>query len=68
MVKSVKVPAGVQPGQKLRIREKGATKYGYPNTRGDAIVSVKVVIPTEVNGEEKQLIEQLAELKSKRSS
>jgi molecular chaperone DnaJ len=59
----VKVPAGVQPGQKLRIRGKGAVKYGAANTRGDAIVSVKVVIPTELSEEERLLIEKLAALK-----
>ena len=62
----VKIPAGVQPDQKIRLRGKGAPKIGS-ETRGDAFMTVKVKIPQSVSGKEKELIEQIAELNNKKS-
>lgn len=58
----VKIPAGTQPEQKLRLRGKGSPKLGNPESRGDAFITVKVKIPTEVSGKEKELIEQIQKL------
>jgi molecular chaperone DnaJ len=57
----VKIPAGTQPEQKIRLRSKGAPKLGS-ETRGDAFITVKVKIPTNISGKEKELIESIAEL------
>jgi len=57
----MKIPAGTQPEQKLRIRGKGATKLGT-DIRGDAYITVKVKIPQTVSGKEKELIEQIADV------
>lgn len=54
----LKIPAGTQPGQKLRLRGKGAHKLGS-DARGDAFVTVKVDIPTKLSRKEKELLEQL---------
>jgi molecular chaperone DnaJ len=62
----LKVPAGTQPEQKIRIRGKGAPKLGASETRGDAYITVKVKIPQNVSGKEKELIEQIAELDKKK--
>ena len=62
----VKIPPGVQPEQKIRLRGKGAPKIGS-ETRGDAFMTVKVKIPAGVSGKEKELIEQIAELTNKKS-
>jgi molecular chaperone DnaJ len=56
----VKVPPGTQPDQKLRLRGKGVPRMGS-DTRGDQYITVKVKIPTDVSGEEKKLIEKIAE-------
>ena len=55
----VGIPAGVQNGNKLRIKGKG-----YVNTqgRGDLIATVKIVMPKEITHEEKKLYEQLAKI------
>ncbi|KAJ1395043.1 DnaJ C terminal domain-containing protein, partial [Ochromonadaceae sp. CCMP2298] len=45
----VKIPAGTQPEQKLRLKGKGAPKLGT-DLRGDAFITVKVKIPTAVSG------------------
>jgi len=63
----VKIPAGTQPEQRLRLRGKGAPKLGT-EVRGDAYITVKVKIPTNVSGKEKELVEQLAEVVDKKKS
>lgn len=55
----VKIPAGTQPEQRLRLRGKGAPKLGT-DIRGDAFITVKVKIPSNVGGKEKELVEQLS--------
>jgi len=55
-VMNLKIPAGVQDGRKLRIRDKGARKVkgeGY----GSLNVVVHVVVPTELNAEQKRALE-----------
>jgi molecular chaperone DnaJ len=61
----VKIPAGTQPEQKLRLRGKGATKLGT-DFRGDQFITVKVKIPTNVGGKEKELIESISKLGDKK--
>ena len=58
----VKVPAGTQPEQKLRLRNKGVPKLGTQDFRGDQFITVKVKIPQAVSGKEKELIEEIASL------
>ena len=57
----VKIPPGTQPDQKLRLRGKGIPRLGTEE-RGDQYITVKVGIPKEVSGKEKELIEQVAAL------
>lgn len=63
----VKIAPGTQPEQKLRLRGKGVPKLGT-DFRGDAYITVKIKIPTNISGKEKELVEQLAELSSKKNS
>jgi molecular chaperone DnaJ len=58
----LKIPAGVQPGATLLMAKRGVPKLGSPSTRGDQYVTVKVTIPKSPSGEEKKLVEQIAEL------
>ena len=39
--------------------KRGVPKLGQPNVRGDQYVTVKVTIPKQVSGEEKELVEKL---------
>jgi len=58
---SLKIPAGTQSGGRFRLRGKGAP--GVDNRgRGDQYVSVHVHTPTSLSKEQRQLLEQLAEL------
>ena len=54
----LKIPAGTQPGKVLRMRDKGVPHL-RSNGRGDQLVIVNVHIPTNLNGEQSELIEQL---------
>lgn len=62
---SLKVPAGTQPGTKVRVPRAG---IGHLNSRGrgDLIVEIEVDIPRELTEEEEQLMREFAELRSER--
>jgi DnaJ-class molecular chaperone len=54
----IKVPAGSQGGQRLRLRGQGLNKRA--GGRGDAYVKLKIVVPGKVTDEEKELYQKLA--------
>jgi curved DNA-binding protein len=55
---NIKIPAGTQNGQKLRVRGRGLpTRNG---ARGDLFVVTKIAVPARVSDAEKKLWEQLA--------
>jgi molecular chaperone DnaJ len=56
----LEIPPGTQPGAVLTLQGKGVPKLGNPVARGNHQLSVKVQLPTRLNGEEKELLEQLA--------
>lgn len=55
----IKIPAGSQGGQRLRLRGQGLNKRG--GGRGDAFVRLKIVVPTHPTEREKELYKELAE-------
>ena len=57
----LKVPAGIQPGKKLRVAGEGIRRRGRP---GDLLVQITVLIPDKVSDELKELYEKIAELES----
>lgn len=56
----MRLPAGTQPGQELRLRGKGMTRFGGYG-HGDQIVTIQLEVPTELSDTQKALIEQLSE-------
>lgn len=56
--KRVKVPAGMQPGQKIRLRGYGVTGLGKRPT-GDLYAIIEVAVPKNLSPEQKALLEQL---------
>jgi molecular chaperone DnaJ len=54
------IPPGTQPGQRFRLRGKGAPELGSER-RGDLIVTVRVVVPTELTPRQRELFAELAE-------
>lgn len=56
----LKIPAGSQGGQKLRLKDKGLPKKG--GERGHLTVELRVVVPPQPSGEERRLFEELQKL------
>ena len=58
----LKIPPGVQSGQKLRLREKGVVSAARDGVRGDQIVEVKIVVPKVGDERSKEILRELAKL------
>ncbi|MFM9041177.1 MAG: molecular chaperone DnaJ [Vulcanococcus sp.] len=56
----LEIPAGTQPGAVLTLSGKGVPKLGNPVARGNHLIAIKVQLPTKLNREERELLEQLA--------
>ena len=56
---TVKMPPGIQDGQKLRLRGKGMPKRD--GTNGDLFVRVRIEIPRHLNSRQKDLWEKIAQ-------
>jgi DnaJ-class molecular chaperone len=54
------VPAGASSGQRLRLRGQGLNKR--KGGRGDEYVRLKIVVPKDVNAEERRLYEELSRI------
>lgn len=59
---TVNVPAGTQPGDTLRVRRAGLPPKGGGNP-GDLHLGVAVDVPTDLDSEQRELVERLAELR-----
>jgi curved DNA-binding protein len=55
---NIKIPAGTQGGQKLRVRGRGLPERG--GGRGDLLVVTRIAVPAKVSDAERKLWEQLA--------
>ncbi|KAJ4848154.1 Chaperone protein dnaJ A6, chloroplastic [Turnera subulata] len=58
----LKIPSGTQPNTTLVMSKKGVPVLNKSNMRGDQLVRVQVEIPKRLSGEERKLIEELADL------
>ena len=58
----LKIPPGVQTGQKLRLREKGVPSAAREGARGDQIVEVRIVVPKVGDERSKEILRELARL------
>ena len=59
--KRIKVPAGMQPGTKIRLKGCGIKPLSS-NSKGDLYVKVAVHVPETLNAEQKRLVEELGKL------
>ena len=58
---SYTIPEGVQNGATFKLKGKGITKLGS-TSRGDQIISIKVVIPKNLNDKQKDLLREFAKI------
>ena len=61
----LKIPAGTQPGTKLRLKGRGTKNPKGGIGRGDQYVICNVLVPTSLSQEEKKLYEQLKDTEKK---
>ena len=61
----LKIPAGTQPGRSFRLSGKGMPNLKNPQNFGDMYVRVSVEIPRELSHKQKELFQELANLKKK---
>ncbi len=59
---ALRLPAETQNGRKFRLKGQGMPHLGGDG-RGDLFAEVQVVLPTQLNDEERQLFQRLAELR-----
>ncbi len=58
--KRVKIPAGMQPGQKIRLRGFGVAASGN-KPAGDLFAIIEVIVPKDLSHEQKMVLEKLKE-------
>lgn len=56
----IKIPAGIQPGTKIRLKGFGFPQLGK-NTRGDLFVKIGVAVPENLTESQKKLLQELAD-------
>lgn len=56
------VSAGTQPGTIIKLKNKGVPYLNAAATRGDLFVKLNVAVPTKVNKDQRELLENLFEL------
>ncbi|XP_042428604.1 chaperone protein DnaJ-like isoform X1 [Zingiber officinale] len=60
----LQVPPGTQPGDVVVLAKRGVPKLNKPSMRGDHLFNIKVTIPSRISGQEQELLEELASLRS----
>jgi len=56
------IPAGTQPGQKIRLSGRGMPKLREPNTYGDLFAVIRVELPRKLNEKQRKLFNELRNL------
>ncbi len=59
---ALKIPAGTESGQKIRLRERGFPSLRNPSLRGDQFVEVKISLPKVISEETKEALRQFEKL------
>ncbi len=56
------IPAGVQPGQKIRLAGRGMPQLRNPERKGDLFVVIKVKLPRNLTPEQRVIFQKLAQM------
>lgn len=59
------VPAGIQPGSKIRLKNKGVVSMKNNRVYGDEYVTVQIQVPRNPSGEEKRILQNLSEVQQR---
>ena len=60
---SIKISAGTQTGSKLRLKDQGLPSLNDNGPRGSLYVTIRAEIPRDLSSKEKELYQQLADLR-----
>lgn len=60
----IRIPEGTQSGTKFRIRRAGFSILGRPASFGDLIVETRVITPEKLSKRERELFEEMADLRN----
>ncbi|XP_061362651.1 uncharacterized protein LOC133306357 [Gastrolobium bilobum] len=63
-LRDLQIPSGIQPGDSVKLSRLGVPDMNKPSTRGDHYFIVNVLIPKNISGTERVLVEQLASLRA----
>ena len=63
---SVKVPAGTQVGERLRVRGHGMPSVRRAGTFGDLYIEIAIKIPTKLSDKQKKILAEFADAKSEK--
>lgn len=63
---SLKIPPGTHGGQTFRLRGRGMPKPRNPKQRGNLLATVRIEIPGNLSVRERELFEELAQLRGRR--
>jgi curved DNA-binding protein len=53
------IPAGIQPGQSIRLAGRGIPRLNSPSNKGDLYAHIKVKIPHDLTPQQKELFQEL---------
>ncbi|MCR5810467.1 MAG: DnaJ domain-containing protein [Lachnospiraceae bacterium] len=59
---SCKIPAGIQSGSKIRLKEKGIHTEGRSPKKGDEFVEIRIAVPRNISPAAKKKLEEYADL------
>jgi len=59
---SCKIPAGIQSGAKIRLREKGIHTTGRSPKKGDEYVEIQIAVPRNISPQARKKLEEYAKL------
>lgn len=64
--RDLQIPSGIQHGHSVKLSRLGVPDMNKPSIRGDHYFVVNVLIPNDISGTERTLVEQLASLRASR--
>ena len=65
---NLRIPAGTQPDQRIRLRGQGMPQLKTPTQRGDLYARIKVDLPRQIDDRQRELFEQLRGLQDGRGA
>ena len=66
--KEITIPAAIQHGEVVKIKNAGVPNISKPSVRGEHIVVVSIKVPNHISNEEKNLYQKLYEIESNKTN